>query len=40
MNIPDPKNKWVGWTDLGNHVLIAIVIALLVFIVKASYSTI
>lgn len=37
---PDPKNKWIGYADLGNHVLAIIFVLLLLFITKAAYTTI
>ena len=37
---PDPKNKCVGYADLGNHVLAIIFVLLLLFITKAAYTTI
>ena len=30
----DPKNKNLGWIDLGNHILIAGFVLLIIFIIK------
>ena len=32
----DPKNKSLGWIDLGNHILLIGSVLLIIFIIKAA----
>ena len=32
----DPKNKNLGWIDLGNHILLTGIILLVIFIIKVA----